>query len=91
MDDVEILKDENEWLKEELEKSKADVKRIKTWNKWFYEMVKQMRELQKGYNRNQGMDPARLRAEVESAVDREIQRIENKLMEHKNKEDGKGS
>ena len=55
---------------------RADIEKKKTWNKWFYEMVRQMRELQKGYNRNQDMDPARLRMEVEAAVDREIQRIE---------------
>lgn len=79
METNEIIEEQEK----QIQALRADIERKKTWNKWFYEMVRQMRELQKGYNRNQDVDPARIRAEVELAVDREIQRIEAAKLKQK--------
>lgn len=80
MDDVEVLKDEIEWLKEELAKAKLETERVKKWNKWFYGRVKFMRECQKGYFRDRSQDRLQQSKAVELEIDHEIQRIEAALL-----------
>lgn len=66
--------------KEEIEKLKAEIERLKSWNKWFYSRVKFMRECQKGYFRDRTHDKLAQSKAVESEIDTEIIRIETALM-----------
>lgn len=64
----------------EIEKLKAEIERLKSWNKWFYSRVKFMRECQKGYFRDRTHDKLAQSKAVESEIDAEIIRIETALM-----------
>ena len=64
----------------EIEELKAEIDRLKTWNKWFYSRVKFMRECQKGYFRDRTHDKLAQSKAVESEVDAEIIRIETALI-----------
>lgn len=65
---------------EEIEKLKAEIERLKSWNKWFYSRVKFMRECQKGYFRDRTHDKLAQSKAVESEIDAEIIRIETALI-----------
>lgn len=64
----------------EIEELKAEIDRLKTWNKWFYSLVKLMRECQKGFFKDRTQDKLQQSKSVESEIDKEIIRIETALM-----------
>lgn len=64
----------------EIDQLKAEIERLKTWNKWFYSRVKFMRECQKGYFKDRTHDKLAQSKAVESEIDKEIIRIETAIM-----------
>lgn len=67
---------------EEIEQLKAELERVKSWNRWFFGRVKFMRECQKDYFTFRTKEHLSKSKAVELEVDKEIKRIDNLVAEN---------